>query len=115
MIASAMTEHSNSGQIGHPAASMMANKDFAPQKIPRNFICLPPIQQARRPAAGLPQPRTTLCLANAIAGVLRAGMAAEPAAGAAVDKPVQNLYKPVTSALAVKRFCRGAARAAAPF
>ena len=32
MIASAMTEHRISGQIGHPAASMMENTPAAPQK-----------------------------------------------------------------------------------
>ena len=34
MIASAMTEHRISGQIGQPAASMMDNKADAPQKWP---------------------------------------------------------------------------------
>jgi hypothetical protein len=48
MMARAMTEHSSRGQIGQPAASMIANTDFAPQKSPRNFIRPQAFQQATR-------------------------------------------------------------------
>ena len=45
MMASAMTEQSSNGHIGHPAASMIENKYGLP-KTGRNFIRAPRFQQA---------------------------------------------------------------------